>query len=282
MKFSTAVLAAGVVASGALAAPAPEAPAWTKPGVDGKFITYWKKKFGQMWKVEKPECEAPEPVPEEKCMTDDEADEVAAYFRDLIRGYTIEQALAGLTEDFVDYSSAVSIVINKGAAEPNNILEPIFTSREQFMNGHGKQQPIPFETTNVWHNCNGTVSMRWYTTRSAQGQATEAAAIALPGLVVLETIPAEEGNQYPYRVHTIYSGTSDSYRNVFVIKLTMQQSSTRPRGSSTWASSSPRALLPPSRPPRAPRRSVTLMPSASRVTPPATSPCSKRLPVSRV
>lgn len=28
---------------------------------------------------------------------------------------------------------------------------------------------------------------------------------ALPGLVVLETIPAEEGNQYPYRVHTIYS-----------------------------------------------------------------------------
>lgn len=28
---------------------------------------------------------------------------------------------------------------------------------------------------------------------------------ALPGLVILETIPAEEGNQYPYRVHTIYS-----------------------------------------------------------------------------
>lgn len=204
MKFSTAVLAAGVLASSALAAPAPTAPEWTKPGVDGKFITYWKKKFGQLWKVEKPTCDVPE-VPEEKCMTDDEADEVASYFRDLIRGYTIEQALAGLTEDFVDYSSAVSIVINRGAAEPNNILEPIFTSREQFMNGHGKQQPIPFETTNVWHNCNGTVSMRWYTTRSAQGQATEAAAIALPGLVVLETIPAEEGNTYPYRIHTIYS-----------------------------------------------------------------------------
>jgi len=205
MKFSTAILSASIVASSALAAPAPQgAPAWTKPEVDGKFITYWKKKFGQLWKVEKPSCDAPE-VPEEKCMTDDEADDVAAYFRDLIRGYTIEQALAGLTEDFVDYSSAVSIVINKGAAEPNNILEPIFTSREQFMNGHGKQQPIPFETTNVWHNCNGTVSMRWYTTRSGQGQATEAAAIALPGMVVLETIPAEEGNVYPYRIHTIYS-----------------------------------------------------------------------------
>ena len=37
---------------------------------------------------------------------------------------------------------------------------------------------------------------------------------ALPGLVILETIPAEEGNTYPYRIHTIYSGMSQ--RRLFV------------------------------------------------------------------
>lgn len=49
------------------------------------------------------------------------------------------------------------------------------------------RQPIPFETLDVWHNCNGTVSMRWLTTRSALNQPTEAAAIPVPGLVILET-----------------------------------------------------------------------------------------------
>jgi hypothetical protein len=71
-----------------------------------------------------------------------QAEHVAATFQSLIRGYTIEQAEAALTEDFVDYSSAVSIVINKGAAEPEDITQPIFTSREEFMMGHGKQQPV--------------------------------------------------------------------------------------------------------------------------------------------
>lgn len=141
-------------------------------------------------------------------MSDADATIVASTFQSLIQGYTIEQALAALTEDFVDYSSAVSIVINKGAAVPNDITKPIFTSREQFMLGHGKQKPIPFETLDVFHNCNGTVSMRWLTTRSALGQPTEAAAIPVPGLVILETEPAEEGNEYNYRIHTIYSEVS--------------------------------------------------------------------------
>jgi hypothetical protein len=47
--------------------------------------------------------------------------------------------------------------------------------------------------------------MRWLTTRSGQGQRTEAAAIPVPGLVILETEPAEEGNKYNYRIHTIFS-----------------------------------------------------------------------------
>jgi hypothetical protein len=85
------------------------------------------------------------------------------------------------------------------------VTQPIFTTRAQFMEGHGKQKPVPFETIEVWHNCNGTVSMRWKTVRSAMGQPTEAAAIPVLGVAVLETEPAEEGNPYNYRIHTLHS-----------------------------------------------------------------------------
>lgn len=53
-----------------------------------------------------------------KCMSEQDALIVAVNFQQLIQGYTKEMALAALTEDFVDYSSAVSIIVNKGAAEP--------------------------------------------------------------------------------------------------------------------------------------------------------------------
>jgi len=53
-----------------------------------------------------------------KCMSEEDALIVAGNFQQLIQGYTKEMALAALTEDFIDYSSAVSIIINKGAAEP--------------------------------------------------------------------------------------------------------------------------------------------------------------------
>lgn len=194
MRTSTIIAAAFAFASAVVASPAPKKGGKPKPV---------KCREG----VDRPGCVGV-PLPPKKCktcMSDEDATIVAGTFQSLIQGYTIEQALAALTEDFVDYSSAVSIVINKGAAVPNDITKPIFTSREQFMLGHGKQQPIPFETLDVWHNCNGTVSMRWLTTRSGLNQPTEAAAIPVPGLVILETEPAEEGNEYNYRIHTIYS-----------------------------------------------------------------------------
>ncbi|KAF2721994.1 hypothetical protein K431DRAFT_312170 [Polychaeton citri CBS 116435] len=196
MRTATIFAAATALFSSALAAPAPVAePAGPcRPGGPGLA-----------------NCNGLDRPPIGKggktCMSDEDADVVANTFRDLIRGYTKEQALAALTEDFVDYSSAVSIVINKGAAGPKDVTAPIFTSRAQFMEGHGKQQPIPFEILDTWHNCNGTVSMRWVTTRSGQGQATEAAAIPVIGSVVIETIPAEADNPggYKYRIHTLYS-----------------------------------------------------------------------------
>ena len=166
-----ALLTAAVFAGSAFAAPTAE-PKKAVPCREG---------------VERPGCVGtPLPKPERKCMTRKQAVGVASTFQSLIQGYTIEQALAALTEDFVDYSSAVSIVINKGASEPNDITQPIFTSREQFMLGHGKQKPIPFETLDVWHNCKGTVSMRWLTTRSAMDQPTEAAAIVSLSISLLQ------------------------------------------------------------------------------------------------
>jgi hypothetical protein len=130
MKTSTIIAAAFAFVSAVVAAPAPEP----------------KKKVPCREGVDRPGCVGkPKPKKDCKCMSDEDATIVASTFQSLIQGYTIEQALAALTEDFVDYSSAVSIVINKGASEPNDITQPIFTSREQFMLGHGKQQPIPFE-----------------------------------------------------------------------------------------------------------------------------------------
>jgi hypothetical protein len=81
---------------------------------------------------------------EQECMPREDALKVAETFQSLIRGYTKEQALAALTPDFVDHTSAVSIIINKGGSEPEDLTEPVFTSRDEFMKGHGTQEPIPY------------------------------------------------------------------------------------------------------------------------------------------
>lgn len=80
---------------------------------------------------------------QQNCMPKEDAQRVAETFQSIIRGYTKEQALAALTPDFVDYSSAVSIIINRGGSEPEDVTKPIFTSRDEFMEGHGTQEPIP-------------------------------------------------------------------------------------------------------------------------------------------
>ena len=81
---------------------------------------------------------------QEQCMPRKDALKVAETFQSLIRGYTKKKALATLTPDFVDHTSAVSIIINKGGSEPEGLTEPVFTSRDEFTKGHGTQEPIPF------------------------------------------------------------------------------------------------------------------------------------------
>lgn len=76
----------------------------------------------------------------------------------------------------MDYSSAVNIIMNKGAQFPKNITGPTFAGRQAFMDGQGSQPQIPFERLQTFHGCD-SVSLRWVTTRSANGQASEVAAI---------------------------------------------------------------------------------------------------------
>ena len=131
-----ALLTAAAFAGSAFATPAPVAAPEALPVPEKKSVPCREG-------IKRPGCVGkPIPAPHRKCMNRKQAVGVASTFQSLIQGYTIEQAEAALTEDFVDYSSAVSIVINKGASEPEDITQPIFTSREEFMMGHGKQKPV--------------------------------------------------------------------------------------------------------------------------------------------
>ena len=67
------------------------------------------------------------------CLSDSDAQAAADIFQELIQNYSDELAMEALTRDFVDYSSAVSIIINGGDGDPLNLLEPTFSGRKAFM-----------------------------------------------------------------------------------------------------------------------------------------------------
>ena len=112
----------------------------------------------------------------DQCLTDEDAAEVANVFQQLIQGYTLELTEEALTEDFVDWSSAVNIIRNRGGEGPNVVNAVTFTSPADFSANHVKHPNIPFNTLNVFHGCNST-SVRWPTLRSGNGQVNEQAAI---------------------------------------------------------------------------------------------------------
>ena len=168
MRTAAIFAFASAMVSTVLAAPAPVAAAVAAPGDDWKHKGSWG--WGRPWHGNKGKDN------KDKCLTDEDAQEVASVFQQLIQGYTLELTEEALTVDFVDWSSAVNIIRNRGGEGPNVVNAVTFTSREQFSANHGKQPNIPFETLNVFHGCNST-SVRWQTLRSANGQATEQAAI---------------------------------------------------------------------------------------------------------
>ncbi|TKA67320.1 hypothetical protein B0A55_09068 [Friedmanniomyces simplex] len=140
------------------------------------------------------------------CVNDEDAEQLAEVFRMLIQNYTSTLALNALTEDFVDYSSAVNIVMNRGAQYPKNITGPTFATRAAFMAGQGSQPKIPFERLQTFHGCD-SVSVRWMTTRSGNGQKTEAAMIPVIGNGLMYVVPAEANNAagHRFRVKDLYS-----------------------------------------------------------------------------
>jgi hypothetical protein len=173
MRTAAIFAVASAMASTVVAAPAPvAAPVAVPEAAPGN----WKPKgswgwgHAGAWHGNKGKDKG------DQCLTDADAAEVANVFQQLIQGYTLELTEEALTVDFVDWSSAVNIIRNRGGEGPNVVNAVTFTSREQFSANHGKQPNIPFETLNVFHGCNHT-SVRWQTLRSGNGQPNEQAAI---------------------------------------------------------------------------------------------------------
>lgn len=106
------------------------------------------------------------------CLTDEQAAAGAEIFRRLIQDYSDELALEALTEDFIDYSSAVNTIRNRGNEGPFVVNAISSDGRAEFMAAQGSQPLIPFDTLNTFHGCDH-VATRWQTLRSANGQATE-------------------------------------------------------------------------------------------------------------
>ena len=161
MRTAAIIAVASALVSTAMAAPAPGN--WKPKGS-------WGWGHAGAWHKNKGKGKG------DQCLTDEDAAEVASVFQQLIQGYTLELTEEALTEDFVDWSSAVNIIRNRGGEGPNVVNAVTFTSREQFSANHGKQPNIPFDTLNVFHGCNST-SVRWQTLRSGNGQPKEQAAI---------------------------------------------------------------------------------------------------------
>jgi hypothetical protein len=184
MRTAAIIAVASALVSNVVAAPAPIAAAvavpeaapeaapapghWKKPRRKSKGSWGWGHAGAWHW--------GKDPDNGDECLTDEDAVAVAGVFQQLIQGYTLELTEEALTEDFVDWSSAVNIIRNRGGEGPNVVNAVTFTSREQFSANHGKQPNIPFDTLNIFHGCNST-SVRWQTLRSGNGQPREQAAI---------------------------------------------------------------------------------------------------------
>jgi hypothetical protein len=166
MRASTILATMSALAATVLASPTPTPYGGARRG----WSSGWRNVFGKpgAWHQGKDGADV--------CLTDADATAAADIFRQLIQAYTPTLALEALTEDFVDWTSAVNIIRNRGAEVPFITNSVSFGSRAQFMAAQGSQPPIPFDTLNVFHGCN-TTTVRWQTLRSANGQKTETADI---------------------------------------------------------------------------------------------------------
>lgn len=139
-----------------------------------------------------------------KCVTDAQADEIAADYAALIVSYSDALADAVLAPNFTDYSESVNTLINScpqgDAAKPLPLLAPTFTSLEQFKIGQGQQPSINFERLNLWHTCDSVI-IRWVTTNTAPIPEPK----PVVGLISMEVIPNYNSTGKPWLIDTVYS-----------------------------------------------------------------------------
>lgn len=139
-----------------------------------------------------------------QCVSDAEADTIAADYAALIVSYSDALADAVLAVNFTDYSESVNTLINScpqgDAAKPLPLLAPTFTSRDQFKIGQGQQPSINFERLNLWHSCD-TVIVRWQTTNTAPIPEPK----PVVGLISMEVIKNTNGTGKPWLIDTVYS-----------------------------------------------------------------------------
>ncbi|KAI7314765.1 hypothetical protein KC315_g11291 [Hortaea werneckii] len=161
------------------------------------------------------------------CLNDNAAGTLATNFGLLISNYSHELADKTIYPDFVDYSGkmppqsilksqkirlslsyhihadlaaatveSVNTLINSGGNAPVPLLNPTFSSREEFKIASAMQPPVPFEVQNIWFNCD-TVTVRWL---SAQKP------LPVVGISVLHTTCSENpASPVPYQIGQIWA-----------------------------------------------------------------------------
>ncbi|KAI6827998.1 hypothetical protein KC367_g8070 [Hortaea werneckii] len=130
------------------------------------------------------------------CLNDNAAGTLATNFGLLISNYSNELADKTIYPDFVDYSESVNTLINSGGNAPMPLLNPTFSSREEFKVASAMQPPVPFEVQNIWYNCD-TVTVRWLSAQTP---------LPVVGISVLHTTCSENPDSpVPYQIDQIWA-----------------------------------------------------------------------------
>ncbi|RMY93028.1 hypothetical protein D0861_02171 [Hortaea werneckii] len=139
------------------------------------------------------------------CLDDNAAGTLATNFGLLISNYSNELADKTIYPDFVDYSGnaaicprepSVNTLINSGGNAPMPLLNPTFSSREEFKIASAMQPPVPFEVQNIWYNCD-TVTVRWLSAQTP---------LPVVGISVLHTTCSENPDSpVPYQIDQIWA-----------------------------------------------------------------------------